>query len=85
MPGPQHNPHQFTVLVKNIGSAPIVLPEIGGYSLAVGEEIDMCDPELPLGHYSDPGAPLRALNDLPLTVLYQQRELGNLSYRIEPV
>jgi len=78
-------PFDFTVLVKNIWTSPIPLPEIGGYSLAPDEEIDMCDEELPNGHYNDPGAVLRALNDLTGTVLYQQREAGHLTYRIEPV
>jgi hypothetical protein len=84
MSGLKHNPHQFTVLIKNIGTVPIVLPEIGGFELSPDEEIDMCDPELPNGHYGDPGAVLRALNDLSGTVLYRQREAGNLTYRIEP-
>lgn len=75
---------QFDVYVKNEGSSPIVLPEIGGYSLAVDEEINMMDEALPSGHYTDSAAVLRALNDLTGTVLYQQRVAGNLTYRVVP-
>jgi hypothetical protein len=73
------------VFVKNIGDSAITLPEIGGYELAVDEEIDMMDDTLPSGHYTDHRAVLRALNDLTGTVLYQEREAGNLEYRLEPV
>ena len=85
MSSPRMHPFQeFSVYVKNVGVTSITLPEIGGYELDPDEEINMLDPELPTGHYNDPGAVLRALNDLKGTVLYQQREAGNLTYRIEP-
>lgn len=85
MPAPGHAPfHDFLVYVKNVGDETITLPEIGGYELEPGEEINLLDPELPLGHYSDPQAPIRALMELTGTVLYQQRVAGNLTHRIEP-
>ena len=85
MSSPMRSPmQQFDVLVKNVGDAAIVLPEIGGYSLAKGAEINMMDDTLPSGHYNDPQAVLRALNELTGTVLYQEREAGNLTYRVVP-
>ena len=73
---------QFDVFVKNVGKAAIVLPEIGGYSLASGTEINMMDKSLPTGHYENSQAALRALTELSGTVLYQQRLTGNLVYHI---
>jgi hypothetical protein len=73
------------VIVTNVSDSAITLPEIGGYELAAGAEVDMMDETLPSGHYTDHRAVLRALNDLTGTVLYQQREAGNLEYRLEPV
>lgn len=85
MSNPRMMPFQeFSVYVKNVGDDSIVLPEIGGYELEPDEEINMLDEELPTGHYSDPSAVLRALNELTGTVLYQQRVAGNLTFRIEP-
>jgi len=72
------------VYVKNIGEDTIDLPEIGGYELEPGEEINMMDETLPNGHYTDARAVMRALNELTGTVLYQEREAGNLEYRVEP-
>ena len=83
MPAP-HPFRQFTVLVKNVGQADITLPEIGGYVLHPDVEIDMCSPDLPSGHYDDPSAVMRALLELPLTVLYQERVAGHLTHRILP-
>lgn len=79
------DPH---VYVKNIGEDMIELPEIGGYELDPGEEIDMNVPqdERP-GHTYGPHnaqAVITALTKLPGTVLYQEREAGNLEYRVEP-
>lgn len=76
------------VYVKNISDAAYELPEIGGYELQPGEEIDMNvpDDERP-GHTYGPGngrAVMRALTELPGTVLYQKREAGELEHRVEP-
>jgi hypothetical protein len=85
MSSPMRNPMQeFDVFVKNIGEDAIELPEIGGYELDPEEEINMMSEDLPNGHYNDPQAVLRALNELTGTVLYQQRVLGNLTYRVVP-
>jgi len=71
----------FRVYVKNEGESEIELPEIGGYSLQPDEEIEMTAS----GRYGqDYQAVMRALTELTGTVLYQQREAGTLSYRIEP-
>lgn len=66
--------------VKNVGAAPISLPEIGGYDLDPEAEINMTDQ-----YGGDSDAVYRALYTLPGTVLYQQREAGNLEVRAEPV
>lgn len=75
---------QLDVYVKNVGSSPIVLPEIGGYTLAPGAEVNMMDADLPLGHYSDYFAVIKALTELDGTVLYQQCAAGNLTFRVVP-
>jgi hypothetical protein len=76
--------YEFLVYIKNVGVADITLPEIGGYVLTPGSEINLLDESLPSGHYNDPQTPIRALTELTGTVLYQQRVAGNLTYRIEP-
>jgi hypothetical protein len=80
MPG-----QNLKVFVKNISADAFVLPELGGYALPPGEEINMCDDTLP-NYYRDPQAVLRAINDLTGTSLYVgvHGTPKKLEYRIEP-
>lgn len=82
---PRFDPlRQFDVLVKNVSAAAYDLPEIGGYTLAPDTEVNLCDEALPTGHYDDPAAAMRAILELPGTVLYQKRVAGELTYRTVP-
>lgn len=79
----------FDVYVKNVGDTTIELVEIqdgdeNPFELAPDEEINLMEERAPYGHYTDSQAVLRALNELTGTVLYQQREAGNLEYRVVP-
>lgn len=73
------------IFARNTTGAAIELPEIGGYSLAAGAEVELTDEALPLGHYGDSGACRRAIYELPGTVLYQQRLTGALVFRFEQI
>lgn len=70
------------VIVKNVSKYSIELPEIGGYELKPGHEVDMMDESLPNGHYEDTEAVIRALTKLSSTVLYQELHAGNITYRL---
>lgn len=81
------NMPQFDVWVRNIGESAIGLPEIQKpdgtpYPLAVDEELNMMSDHGEYGRYNDAAAVRRALLDLPGTVLYQEREAGNLQYQM---
>lgn len=63
--GPQH------IYIKNVDNQPVVLPELGGYSLAAGAEVDLLDKSLPVNYAAQPQAAWRAVTDMPTTTLYQ--------------
>jgi hypothetical protein len=64
-------PNDIRVTLKNLSNAPLLLTEFGdSFTLAAGVEMVANDPEEP-NRYRNPGAVLRALNDLTGCTLYR--------------
>jgi len=62
------------VILKNVSNSPVTLAAHGDYELAVGAEVNLCDPDLP-DHYEDWMAAERAMRaaELPETLRWGVR------------
>jgi hypothetical protein len=77
-------PNDIVVTIKNISAAPLLLTEFGdAFELAAGAEMVANDQEAP-NRYRDPGAVLRALNELTGCTLYRALHASppKLSYTV---